>query len=129
MNKSLMAKAKLLAQQPYTIDILEDETVDGRHVYLIACPQLPGCMAQGSTIEEAEENLREVTVEYILSLLEDGEPVPFPFSRPTTTTSGAINTGIRDFVQKQGEQNFLDDLSKTVIPSTRRRVAIVEWIS
>lgn len=129
MNKSIRAKAKLLAQQPYTIDILEDETVDGRHVYLITCPQLPGCMAQGSTIKEAEENLEEVTVEYIMSLLEDGEPVPIPFIRPTTTTSGAINTGIRDFVQKQGKQNFLDDLSRTVIPSTRRRVAIVEWIS
>ena len=129
MSKSLQAKAKLLAQQPYTIDILEDETVDGQHVYLITCPQLPGCMAQGSTIEEAEENLKEVTVEYILSLLEDGEHVPVPFSRPTTTTSGAINTGIRDFVQKQGKQNFIDDLSKSVIPSTRRRVAIVEWIN
>lgn len=128
MNKSIKAKAMLLAEQQYKTEIFVDETVDGQHVYLAKHPQLPGCMAQGSTKKEATANLKEATFEYILSLLEDNMPVPIPIVSPTTTTAGAINI-IKEYEQPKQHQNFMDDLSKAIIPATRHKIATAEWIS
>ncbi len=71
-------KSRLLAKRSYIEEISKDETTDGHPVYLMSHPELPGCMTQGATIEEARENLQDARYEYILSLLEDGEPVPEP---------------------------------------------------
>lgn len=71
---------------PYTLKISKDKTVDGKDVFLAIHPELIGCMAQGITVEEAVGNLKEVTYEYILSLLEDRVPIPVPSSKLTTTT-------------------------------------------
>ena len=78
MKKDLRKQAEILAGQPYTVDVSRDETTDGKFVYLATHPELPGCMAQGITIEEAKVNLKEVAAEYILSLLEDKLSVPEP---------------------------------------------------
>jgi len=128
MNKSIKAKAMSLAEQQYKTDFFKDETVDGQSVYLATHPQLPGCMAQGSTKKEAAANLKEATFEYILSLLEDNVPVPMPIVSPTTTTAGAINI-IREYEQPKQPQNFMDDLSKAILPSTRHKIATAEWMS
>ena len=81
----LRTQAEKLAAEPYTVDILKDETVDGRMVFVASHPELPGCMAQGDTIAEAVENLGAAAVEYIVSLLEDGLPVPSPAAKMTHT--------------------------------------------
>lgn len=39
-------------------------------------PALPGCHTCGSTIEETREHLKDAIKAYVLSLLDDGEPVP-----------------------------------------------------
>ena len=41
-------------------------------------PELPGCIATGSSIEEAETRIREAIVDHVRSLREHGEPVPEP---------------------------------------------------
>jgi predicted RNase H-like HicB family nuclease len=56
----------------YTV-ILEKEEEGGYHVF---CPVLPGCHAQGKTIDEGIRNIREAMQLYIDSLIEDGLPVP-----------------------------------------------------
>ena len=43
-------------------------------------PDLPGCVAAGSTREEVLALIREAIEFHIESLLEDGEPVPAPSS-------------------------------------------------
>jgi predicted RNase H-like HicB family nuclease len=49
----------------------------GESGYWIAeCPSLPGCISQGKTKEEAIVNIREAIEGYILTLREDGLPVP-----------------------------------------------------
>ncbi len=49
----------------------------GEDGYWVAeCPSLPGCVSQGTTREEAIRNVKEAIGGYILSLQEDGIPVP-----------------------------------------------------
>ena len=44
--------------------------------WVAECPSLPGCVSQGSTREEAIQNIREAIQGYIAALEEDGLPVP-----------------------------------------------------
>jgi predicted RNase H-like HicB family nuclease len=48
--------------------------------YAAYVPDLPGCIATGATVEEAEERLREAIEVHIAGLREDGLPVPAPSS-------------------------------------------------
>lgn len=44
-------------------------------------PDLPGCIATGSTIEEAEQQIREAIVIHLDGLRADNLPIPSPSSR------------------------------------------------
>jgi predicted RNase H-like HicB family nuclease len=48
--------------------------------YAAYVPDLPGCVATGATVEEAEELLREAIEVHIAGLRDDGLPVPAPSS-------------------------------------------------
>ncbi len=49
----------------------------GEDGYWVAeCPSLPGCVSQGATREEAILNIKEAIEGYIVTLQEDGIPVP-----------------------------------------------------
>ncbi len=43
-------------------------------------PDLPGCVATGSTIEEVEQQIREAIEFHLDGMREDGEPIPPPSS-------------------------------------------------
>lgn len=44
-------------------------------------PDLPGCVATGSTLEEAESQIREAIAFHLEGLREDSAQVPAPSSR------------------------------------------------
>lgn len=44
-------------------------------------PDLPGCVATGATLEEAEQAIREAIEFHLEGLREDGSPIPEPSSR------------------------------------------------
>lgn len=44
-------------------------------------PDLPGCIATGSTAAEAEEQIREAIEFHLEGMKEDGTPIPPPSSR------------------------------------------------
>ncbi|MPY76601.1 MAG: type II toxin-antitoxin system HicB family antitoxin [Alphaproteobacteria bacterium] len=44
-------------------------------------PDLPGCVATGATLEEAEQAIREAIEFHLEGLREDGAPIPVPSSR------------------------------------------------
>jgi antitoxin HicB len=46
--------------------------------YLVTFPDLPGCIADGSTIPEAVENAHDAVASWILTAREFGDPVPEP---------------------------------------------------
>jgi len=49
----------------------------GEDGYWVAeCPSLPGCITQGKTKQKAIANIKEAIEGYIVSLEEDGLPVP-----------------------------------------------------
>jgi predicted RNase H-like HicB family nuclease len=48
--------------------------------YAAYVPDLPGCVATGATVEEAERLLREAIELHVAGLREDGLPVPPPSS-------------------------------------------------
>lgn len=56
----------------YRVIIQADE--DG--IFVAECPSLPGCISQGSTRDEARENIAEAIAGYLESLKARGEPVP-----------------------------------------------------
>jgi predicted RNase H-like HicB family nuclease len=51
-----------------------------RSNYSAYVPDLPGCVATGSTIEEVEKEIREAIEFHIEGMRQDGERVPEPSS-------------------------------------------------
>ena len=49
-----------------------------KHNYAAYIPDLPGCIATGSTLEEVHANIRSAIAMHIEGLREDGLPVPEP---------------------------------------------------
>ncbi len=77
--------------RPYKIILAPDVRSDGTQCFVARHPELPGCMSDGDTREEAIKNLRDARELYIQSLIEDGMEVPPPETmpvRPATTTAG-----------------------------------------
>lgn len=58
--------------------LYQDE--DGAWVATI--PSLPGCISQGSTKQEAAENVREAMEVWIESMRDRGEPIPPELGSP-----------------------------------------------
>ncbi len=46
--------------------------------YSAYVPDLPGCVATGYTIEEAEREIREAIEFHLEGMVEDGLPIPLP---------------------------------------------------
>ncbi len=124
MNNDLTKQAEKLATELYATDIMRDETTTGEPIYLLSHPELPGCMAQGRTIEEAQDNLADARKEYILSLLEDNLPVPLPRIKLTVTSAGQTEIYTESYAGHP-QQTFLDDLSNAVQPKKRSYLGTV----
>lgn len=53
--------------------IVVEKTANNYSAYV---PDLPGCVATGTTIEETESQIREAIEFHIEGMIEDGLPVP-----------------------------------------------------
>lgn len=54
--------------------IIIDQDEDG---YFVAeCPNLPGCISQGKTLQEVKANIKEAIEGYLESLKKHDEPIP-----------------------------------------------------
>lgn len=49
--------------------------------YSAYVPDLPGCVATGTTVEEVEREIREAIAFHLDGMREDGLPIPEPTSR------------------------------------------------
>ena len=49
--------------------------------YSAYVPDLPGCIATGATVAEAEQRIREAIEIHLEGMREDGTPIPAPSSR------------------------------------------------
>lgn len=57
--------------------------------YSAYVPDLPGCVATGATVAEAEAQIREAIEFHLDGLREDGAPIPQPASRVDYVEVGA----------------------------------------
>jgi predicted RNase H-like HicB family nuclease len=48
--------------------------------YSAYVPDLPGCVATGSNVEEVEQQIREAIEFHLEGMREDGDPIPAPSS-------------------------------------------------
>jgi antitoxin HicB len=56
--------------------------------WLVEYPDLPGCMSDGETIEEAIENAEDAKRSWIAAMKEAGHPIPPPSVEPVGGYSG-----------------------------------------
>ncbi len=63
---------------PYTIRIVHDRDEEGNQGYVADVAELPGCIAQGATIDEAASSLRGAMEAWLNVALEDGVDIPEP---------------------------------------------------
>ena len=67
---------------PYTIELRQD----AEEGWFVSVRELPGCMSQGDTAEEAIQMIQDAMMGWIEVALEDGDPIPEP--RPLEDYSG-----------------------------------------
>ena len=67
----------------YPVQLIPDPDVGG---YTVVVPDLPGCISEGDTEEEALTNIQEAIELYVEYLIDQGRPVPPP-SRATHLVS------------------------------------------
>jgi predicted RNase H-like HicB family nuclease len=118
MNEKLWEHAQDLAARKYDVEVLRDETTDGQPIFLARNPELSGCKAQGTTIEEALSNLIEARADYIYGLLEDGLSVPDPTPVATSTSTAAIGTITGSF-SMQDVKRSTDDHATDIANNNR----------
>jgi len=49
--------------------------------FVVAVPELPGCMADGTSYQEAVANAEQIIDEWIETAKEEGRPIPEPKGR------------------------------------------------
>lgn len=78
MNEQRLQLARKLASRPYQVHVFPDESTNGDPCFVATVPELPVCMSDGDSVEEALGNIESAKVDFIYFLLEDGLPVPEP---------------------------------------------------
>lgn len=84
MSDALLHKARNLADRPYQIEIECEPGELSPEVprYTASVREMPYCVAQGFTEEEARNEISSVLIDYILSLLARDIDVPEPEIKP-----------------------------------------------
>jgi predicted RNase H-like HicB family nuclease len=57
----------------YTVLIYE---APAEHIFGAVVPELPGCVSQGETLDEALVNIREAIGGHLAAMLDNGEDIP-----------------------------------------------------
>jgi antitoxin HicB len=63
---------------PYAVTVVPDRDEDGTAGYVAEVAELPGCISQGATIEEAVAGVHDAMAGWSSVALEDGVEIPEP---------------------------------------------------
>ena len=77
---------------PYRVVLTPDTDEDGRSGWVAEIAELPGCISQGDSPNDAVENVWDAMAGWISVALEDGRPIPTP--RAEDSYSGRFVTRI-----------------------------------
>src|SRR5450432_4945980 len=101
MSKEEVSNAELrIDEYPFTVRRLNEDEGTG---YLIEYPDVPGCMSDGATPEEAVLNGRDALRCKLLTKIEFGDPIPDPGS----IVSLAVPAGIHDRLSAAAEKRHV----------------------
>ena len=74
--------------KPYRIEVIPDPDDGG---FVVTIPDLPGCISQGDTVEEAYEMIRDAQCAWLMVALEHGDTIPEPHDEDAERYSGKFN--------------------------------------
>jgi len=74
-----MKRAEDFLDLPYHFTMIPDHWEDGTPGWLIEVAELPGCMSQGASPDEAVERIRDAMLGWIDVALRDDEVIPLPY--------------------------------------------------
>lgn len=73
-----MKRVEDYLELPYHVELVRDEDEEGNAGWVAEVEELPGCMSQGGTAEEAATHVRDAMQDWISVALEDGKDIPLP---------------------------------------------------
>ncbi len=120
-SRSITEEMERYSALPYRIELTPDEGW-----WFVSMPDLPGCISQGSTPQEALEMIREAQQLWLQVALEDGRPIPLPGEEQEHSYSGKFNVRVpknvhRDLVRAAQTQGV--SLNLFVATTLARAVA------
>lgn len=77
-----MIRPEEYVDRPYHISLVYDQDEEGASGWVAEVEELPGCISQGATPNEAIENVRDAMLGWVSVALEDGKPIPDPYEEP-----------------------------------------------
>ena len=85
-------------------------------------PDLPGCMSDGDTPEEAIEHGKDALRSFLLTLREFGDAIPAPGSRITTAVPASIHSRLAAEAEKDhvGVEDLAADLLQEGLEARNR---------
>ena len=116
----------MVSDDKYSLEMMWSEA-DG--VYLAQVRELPGCVADGATPEEAFQNIRVVMQEWLETAREEGREIPAPVTfdmleRSAQATQTVLEQQIQNRIQEavaQILQNMAERQPTQNIPSFHER--------
>ncbi len=72
-----LVDAESYLNRPYTVTVQHRDDGDGTY-WFATVEELPGCMSDGDTEEEARTTVRDAMHGWLSAALEDGRPIPQP---------------------------------------------------
>ena len=109
---------------PYTIEIIQEDA----ETWFARVKELPGCMTEGDSAQEAAEMILDAKKAWIEVALEDGQPIPEP--RPVEDYSGKFVVRVskslhRDLTQEAERQGVsLNQFINTELARSVGRVIV-----
>jgi len=67
-----------LMRRPYHVVLVRDETKDGQVGWVATVAELPGCLSQGDTPQEAAGHIQDAMETWFAGALEKGSSIPDP---------------------------------------------------
>lgn len=80
-DPEVAARVAEYLELPYTITMVYDTSPGGPPAWVVWVEELPGCISQGDTAEEATQVIREAMELWIGGHIEEGRDVPPPKDR------------------------------------------------
>ena len=89
---------------PYTIALTFDRHEDGNEGYVAEVLELPGCISQGDTPDDAVESVRNAMLGWISIGLEDGHDIPEPGRTHSGKFQLRIPSGLHARLAREAER-------------------------